>query len=153
MPKNNSNREKTIKDKMRAMPGDFWVIDNVSLYSNYLDIAIMPDGLILDDYRDYFEQFLEEIELEDKYHYIPSLFAYDYYGAAELDFLVLYFANMSTAFDFSTPKITVLPPTLLVDLNKLIVFHKNEVKNSKENPIKYEPYDSVDIIRRKGFIK
>ena len=152
MPRNNSNKEKTFKNKMRAMPGDFWVIDNISLYSNYLDIAILPDGLILDDYRDYFEQFLETIELDEKYHYTPTLFAYDYYGAAELDFLVLYFANMSSLFEFNTKTISVLPPTSLVDLNKLVVEYKNDVKNSKLNPIKYEEFPSIEI-NKKGFIK
>ena len=152
MPRNNSNKEKTFKNKMRAMPGDFWVIDNISLYSNYLDIAILPDGLILDDYRDYFEQFLETIELDEKYHYTPTLFDYDYYGAAELDFLVLYFANMSSLFEFNTKTISVLPPTSLVDLNKLVVEYKNDVKNSKLNPIKYEEFPSIEI-NKKGFIK
>ena len=115
-----SSYEKTLKNKMRAMTGDFWVIDNISLYSNYLDIAILPDGFILDDYKDHFDQFLEEIELDEKYHYTPTLFAHDYYGAAELDFLVLYFADMSTLFDFKTKTIKVLPITSLTDLNRLI---------------------------------
>jgi hypothetical protein len=152
MPKNNSNREKTFKNKMRAMPGDFWTIDQISLYSNYLDIAIMPDGFILDEFRDYFEQFLEEIPLEEKYHYSPSLFAHEYYGAAELDFLVLYFAKMSTIFDFNTKTINILPPTLLVDLNKLIVKYKKEIKNSKLNPIKYTGFDPIKS-NEKGFIE
>ena len=143
MPKNNSNREKTFKNKMRAMPGDFWVIDNISLYSNYLDMAVLPDGFILDDYKDHFDQFVEEIELDEKYYYTPSLFAHEYYGAAELDFLVLYFANMSTLFDFKTKTIKVLPITSLTDLNRLIVEYKAQVKDSKANPTPYEIFDPI----------
>ena len=152
MPRNNSNKEKTFKNKMRAMPGDFWTIDQISLYSNYLGIAILPDGFILDEYRDYFEQFLEEIPLDERYHYSPTLFAYEYYGAAELDFLVLYFANMSTVFDFNTKTIKVLPPTLLVDLNRLIIKYKKEVQNSKINPTKYTGFDAIKS-NEKGFIE
>ena len=73
---------------MRAMTGDFWTIDNVSLYSNYLDIAILPDGFILDDYRDHFEQYLEDLELKEEFHYSPTLFSEVYYGTPELSFLV-----------------------------------------------------------------
>ena len=149
MPKNNSNTEKTFKGKMRAMTGDFWIIDNISMYSNYLDIAMLPDGFILDDYKDYFDQFVEEITLDEKYYYTPTLFANDYYGTSELDFLVLYFANMSSLFDFKTTTIKVLPITSLTDLNKLIVEYKTQVKNSKAYPTKYVEFDAIEYSKLK----
>jgi hypothetical protein len=145
MAKNNSNSEKTIKNMLRAYPSDFWNIDAVSMYSNYLGIAIMPDGFILDDYRDHFENFLDVIPLEEKFHYSPSLFAETYYGTADLDFLVLYFANMNTLFDFNTPTIRVLPKSALLDLNKLIVAFKEEVKQSKNSPKEYVNIEAIKL--------
>jgi hypothetical protein len=144
MPRNGSNLEKTIKNRMRAMTGDFWVIDSVSLYSNYLDIAILPDGFILDDYRDHFEQYLEEIELKEEFHYSPTLFSEAFYGTPDLGFLVLYFANMTSLFEFNTETIKFLPITALTDLNKLIVEYRGAVRNSKANPTKYEKFDDIN---------
>jgi len=151
MPKNGSNIEKTIKNKMRLMAGDFWTVDNISLYSNYLDIAILPDGFILDSYKDYFEQYLEEIELKEEFHYSPTLFSEIYYGTPDLDFLVLYFAGIPSLFEFDSNKIKVLPITILTDLNKLIVVYKNTVKESKVNPTEYQQFDDIGRIR--GYIE
>lgn len=143
MPKNGSNTEKTIKNRMRSMTGDFWTIDNISLYSNYCDIAIIPDGFILDEYRDHFEQYLEDIELKEEFHYSPTLFSEVFYGTPDLDFLVLYFAGISTLFEFNTKTIKFLPITALTDLNKLIVQNKNIVRDSKENPTEYQQFDEL----------
>jgi len=143
MPKNGSNTEKTVKNRMRSMTGDFWTIDNISLYSNYRDIAIIPDGFILDEYRDHFEQYLEDIELKEEFHYSPTLFSEVFYGTPDLDFLVLYFAGISTLFEFNTKTIKFLPITALTDLNKLIVQNKNIVRDSKENPTEYQQFDEL----------
>lgn len=143
MARNNSNREKTIKSTLRAIPGDLWNIDSVSLYSVYDGIAVMPDGFVLDDYRDYFETLLEEIRLDQKYQYSPSLFAEEYYGTPDLDFLVLYFAGMKSLHEFNTPTIRVLPTTALVDLNKLIAKERTNVRRSKENPTVYDKLDPI----------
>jgi hypothetical protein len=152
MPKNQSNREKTIKSTMRALPGDFWSIDNISLYGNYNNIAMIPDGFILDNFRDHFEQYLEVIELKEEFFYSPTLFSEFYYGTPDLDFLVLYFAKIPTLFEFNKSRITVLPITALTDLNKVIIAYKNEVRNSKSNPTLYEPFSKIDSILE-GYIK
>jgi len=152
MPKNSSNKEKTIKSSMRLMNSDFWTIDNFSLYMNYSGLAQLPDGFILDDFRDYFDQFLEEIDLNEEYYYSPSLFAHHYYGTADLDFLVLYFAKIPTMFEFNQPRIKVLPITALTDLNKLAVEYKQIVKSSKANPKEYLPFDELSE-SIKGYIE
>jgi hypothetical protein len=148
MANNNSNKEKTIKNMMRASVTDFWTIDNVSLYSNYLNIAMMPDGFILDDFRDHFENFLTEIVLEEKFHYSPSLFAESFYGTPDLDFLVMYFAKMVSLFEFNTPTIRVLPKSALLDLNKVIVSYKDEIRESKDNPREYTLIEPVKLPER-----
>jgi len=149
MVRNNSNNEKTIKSTLNIASGDVWTIDNVSLYSNYKDIAMMPDGFILDEFRDHFEEnYLEEVELEEKYLYSPSLFSEYYYGTPDLDWLVLYFAKIPSLFEFNTPTIKVLSKAGLTDLNKLIVEYKQEVLESKNNPKAYTEIEDIQIARK-----
>jgi hypothetical protein len=149
--KNQSNNEKTVKTTLRTMPADFWTVDNVSLYCNYKDLIILPDGFILDEYRDYFENFLEEVDLGEQFHYSPSLFSQVYYGTPDLDFLVLYFAKIPTLFEFNQPKIRILPLTALLDLNKLIVESKQLIRDSKKDPTVYQELEEIKL-PRKGFI-
>jgi hypothetical protein len=148
MIKNQSNKEKTIKTELIASRGDAWKIDNFSLYSNYLGTVILPDGFILDEYRDHFDNLLQEIDLDEKYHYSPTLFSEDYYGTPDLDFLVLYFARMKTLFEFNTDKIRILPLTAMVDINKLMVHYKEAVMNSRTNPPAYQEFDSLEEVKQ-----
>jgi len=150
MPKNKSDREKTIKSQILEMEGDFWKIDAVETLANYTNRAIIPDGLILDDFRDYFENFIEEIPLDPKYHYSPTWFAEDYYGSADLDFLVLYFAKIPTLFEFNTATINVISKSALTDLNKLMVQYRSIITDSRANPKDYQEIDP--IISRVGNI-
>jgi len=145
---NKSNQEKTIKTELVLSKGDQWKIDNFVMSSDYLGEVILPDGFILDEYRDYFDNFLQEIDLEEKYHYSPTLFAEDYYGTADLDFLVLYFAKMKSLFEFNIEKIQVLPLTSLVDLNKLMVKYGDQVKESRNNPVVYEEFDPLEQVKQ-----
>jgi len=149
--KNQSNNEKTIKTTLRVMPSDFWTVDSVSLYCNYNNLIILPDGFILDEYRDHFENFLEEIDLDEQFHYSPSLFSQVYYGTPDLDFLVLYFAKIPTLFEFNQPKIKVLPLTALLDLNKLIVESKKLIRESKKDPTVYTDLEKI-VLPKKGYI-
>jgi hypothetical protein len=150
MPKNKSDREKTIKSQILEMEADFWKIDAVETLANYTNRAIIPDGLILDDFRDYFENFIEEISLDPKYYYSPTWFAEDYYGSADLDFLVLYFAKIPTLFDFNTTTINVISKSALTDLNKLMVQYRSMITDSRTNPKDYQEIDP--IISRVGNI-
>jgi hypothetical protein len=149
MARNNSNNEKTVKSTLNIMSSDLWTIDNLSRYSNYKDIAMIPDGFVLDDFRDHFEaNYIEEIPLEEKYMYSPSLFSEYYYGTPDLDWLVMYFAKIPSLFEFNTPTIRVLSKTGLADLNKLMIEYKQEVFDSKNNPPAYEEIDAVELTEK-----
>jgi hypothetical protein len=150
--RNQSNNEKTLKTTLLTMQNDFWTIDNVSLYCNYLNRVILPDGFILDEYRDYFENFLVEVNVSEEYYYSPSLFSEVQYGTPDLDFLVMYFAKISSLFEFNQPKIKILPLSSLTDLNKLIVQNKFNIRQSKTNPITYNKLDEIKIPER-GYIE
>jgi hypothetical protein len=115
------------------------------LHCNYLNAVILPDGFILDEYRDYFENFLIDIAVPKEFYYSPTLFAESQYGTADLDFLVLYFAKMNSLFEFNRPVIKFLPVTSLSDLNKLIVQNRLNVRNSKTNPTLYRRLDDIKL--------
>ena len=145
MAKNSSASEKTIKDTLYAMSSDTWLIDNTVTYGNYANKSYIVDGNILDDYRDYFENYLVTVEVADRYFYSPSMFAEDYYGTPDLDFLVMYFANITTLFDFNQSSITVLDKSHLTDINKLIVNKKTAVSDSYSSPTDYIESPTVEI--------
>jgi len=115
------------------------------LHCNYLNAVILPDGFILDEYRDYFENFLIDVNVPEEFYYSPTLFAENQYGTADLDFLVLYFAKMNSLFEFNRPVIKFLPVTSLSDLNKLIVQNRLNVRNSKTNPTLYRRLDDIKL--------
>ena len=116
---------------------DTFCVDNLILYMNYLDIAQIPTGYILDDYRDYFDNVLVETMVPEEYHYAPAAFAKYLYGSPELDFLVLYFSKIQSALEFNKPTIKILPPERLNEINQLILLNKEKVAESKENPVTY----------------
>ncbi len=138
MATNNSYKQPTLMTQIEQIPSDVWQIDNMELFCQYKN-NVFPIANILDDYRDYFEQdeFLEEIQLDKKYYYAPARFAEDYYGTPDLDFLVMYFAKVTSLFEFNRKTIKVLSPERLRDVNRLIVKYKDVVKQSKENPTQY----------------
>lgn len=142
---NASNKEKTIKNMVEAIPGDSWTIDKILLYGNYLGKGNIIVGNILDNYRDYFEQFVVEVDLDPKFYYQPMAFAENYYGTPDLDFLVMYFSNIPTLFEFNKKKIKVLPKSYLLEINRIMTQYKKEVQESKENPIEYKPIESIKV--------
>jgi hypothetical protein len=149
--RNQSNKETTVKGTIRAMTSDAWTIDNLLLFCNYKSVGMMPEGLILDEYRDYFEQFLVDIKVSEEYYYSPSLFSEIQYGTPDLDFLILYFAKIPSLFEFNQPRIKMLPLTMLSDLNKLIVQNKDIVKNSKANPKEFPELEAIRL-PKKGYL-
>lgn len=150
MIKNYSSSQKTLKSQMMAFTSDVWCLDRVSLYSNYFNQVIIPDGYILDDYFDYFETVLVDMEVPEKYYYSPTGFAEYLYGDPALDFIVLYFSKIPTLFNFDKPVIKVLPPTLLKELNKLLMVKKKEVDASRENPKAYQEFADIQSVSQ-GF--
>lgn len=135
MISNVSSKEKSLKGYILMADSDNYTIDKTLLYCNYKDKSIqVAYSTILDNYRDYFEQYLEDVEVPEKYFYQPAAFSEYYYGTPDLDFLVLYFAKLFSMFDFTRKKIKALPPSRLVELNRLFVEYREEVKDSYNNP-------------------
>lgn len=143
--KNVSTKEKTIRGMAALFDSDAYVIDKCIMYGNYdgdFDVVVSN---ILDLYKPYFDMFLDEIEIDKKYFYQPAAFAEHYYGTPDLDFLVLYFAGMKSLFEFTREKIKVLPPTRLLDINRIFVEYKSAIKESYNNPTQYIEPALVEI--------
>ena len=143
--KNNSESARTVKAMWELLPSDNWSIDRGLTYCCYNNASVVQDDLILDKYYSYFEQYLIEIEIDEKYYYSPQLFANDYYGDPGLDYLVLYFAGLSSNFEFNKPRIKVLEYSHLKDLNQLYTFYRKSIDESKTNPTVYSSENIQDI--------
>ena len=133
---NISSREKSVKSMLSLLESDNYTVDKTILYCNYKD-NIVSFGNILDNYRDYFEQFLVDTDVSEDMYYQPALFAETYYGTPDLDFLVLYFAKMVSIFDFKKSKIKELPRAKILEINRLFIEYKNSVSGSYKNPEDY----------------
>ena len=151
--KNTSEKALTIKDMWNLMPSDNWVIDRSIYYCVYDNASIVQLYFLLDKYYYYFQQFLVEVNIDEKYYYSPQLFAQDYYGDAGLDFLIMYFANITSNFEFNKPKIKVLDYTKLKDINKLFVRYKNIIDTSKTNPPVYTSSDTESSVTSAKYLK
>ncbi len=132
MATNHSNKASSVYEEFQSLSNDTWSLDNLLMFCNYQKISILPDFSILDEYSDYLQQedFIETVELDEKYYYSPQAFAEDYYGTADLDFLVLYFARIDSMFSFNRKKIRVLKRERLSDINRIIVKNKERVKRT-----------------------
>ena len=135
--KNLSSNAVSIRKMMTSFNSDLWDIDRVLYYCEYRKSAIVQTDILLNKYRNYFDQYLDTITLDPKYYYNPQRFAEDFYGDASLDFLVLYFTNMTSLFDFNTATIKVLSYDKLKDFNKLVIKYKADIDDSKKNPTEY----------------
>ena len=140
MATNHSNKASSVYEEFQSLSNDTWSLDNLLMFCNYQKISILPDFSILDEYSDYLQQedFIETVELDEKYYYSPQAFAEDYYGTADLDFLVLYFARIDSIFSFNRKKITVLKRERLADINRIIVKNKERIKENRSNPTLYQ---------------
>ena len=117
--KNVSSNEKTIKGMYQLLDSDNYTIDKFIYYCTYNGNEFQIQlGNILDNYRDYFDRFLIKMSVPEKFFYQPAAFAENYYGTPDLDFLVLYFAKMSSLFDFTQSEITVLPKDKILEINR-----------------------------------
>lgn len=135
---NISTREKSIKKMMSLLNTDSYTIDKSIFYCKYeSDNDIVSFGNVLDNYRDYFEQFLVTADIPESMYYQPAAFAESYYGTPDLDFLVLYFAKMVSLYDFKKPTIKVLPRGKLLEVNRLFIEYKAAVDGSYKNPTGY----------------
>ena len=140
MATNHSNKASSVYEEFQSLSNDTWSLDNLLMFCNYQKMSVLPDFSILDEYSDYLyqEDFIETVELDEKYYYSPQAFAEDYYGTADLDFLVLYFARIDSIFSFNRKKITVLKRERLADINRIIVKNKERIKENRSNPTLYQ---------------
>ena len=135
---NVSTSEKTLKSMYQLFDADNYTIDKFITYCEYGKEGYQVQlGNILDEYRDYFEQFLIETDVPQKFFYQPAAFAENYYGTPDLDFLVLYFSKINSLFDFNKKIIKILPKDKLLEINRLAVQYRERIKESYENPTKY----------------
>lgn len=135
---NVSSKEKTLKSMYQLLGSDNFCVDRFIYYCHYKTKDFQIEiGNILDNYRDYFETKLVEVTLPKRFHYQPAAFAENYYGTPDLDFLVMYFAKISTLLEFNKDTIMVLPQTEMLKINRLIVEYKDEVQHSYDFPTDY----------------
>ena len=151
MAKNISTQQKTIQAVADTTESDNWNADRFLIYGNYLDTVILPTSNILDDYYDYFETLLVDVDVPERFFYQPAAFAENFYGTPDLDFLVLYFAQIPTFLDFDKKTIKALPTSRLTDLNQLAIKYKDIVTNSYKNPQIYEEMEDVSIDLEKKY--
>lgn len=136
--RNVSNSEKTIKNIHQMGSSDSWELSRVTMFMKYQKNTIFPYYNILDNYRDYFDKHLVEVEVDEKFFYSPTSFADYYYGDSLLDWLVLYFARISTLFDFNKKRIKVLPVDYMNEVNQIIVKYRSEVTENNNHPIEFK---------------
>lgn len=143
--------EQTINAYLDSLYDYMFNIGGLSTFSIY-DGRLVAKPTILNKYLPYFKSYAIRVNVDKKYYQRPSLFALDYYGAAELDWLVLYVSGVSNPIDFTLPIIDVLPVNILSDINKLIILNKNVVEESKVNPVEFSSGD-IRVEKQVGFIE
>jgi hypothetical protein len=110
----------TVFDLARLMFGNSTIeAKDFFLTAKYDNQVTFKYRNILLDYYDYFEEELETIDLEKKYHYQPAMLSEDLYGTPDLDFAILFFSGISSLKDFDKPRIKVLPASRVADLIKI----------------------------------
>lgn len=136
---NASDNEKTIKNMLTVIDSDNYTVDKTLIYSNYNNLSIASFENILSKYYDYFETELIDVDVPKRFYYQPAAFAENYYGTPGLDFLVLYFAKMTSLFEFTKPRIKVLPSNKIPEINRLFTEYKSTVDGSYRNPTTFIP--------------
>lgn len=139
---NVSEKALTIKNMWNMLSSDAWSLDRALYYCVYENASIVQLDLLLNKYQSYFSQFLVEVKVDEKYYYSPQMFAQDYYGDPGLDYLVMYFSNIMSNFEFNKPKIKVLNYSKLKDINLLYTKYRKEIDDSKSNPPVYTYNDT-----------
>lgn len=143
--------DQTINAYIDSLYDYMFNIGGLSTFSLYNNILVSKPT-ILNNYLPYFKPYAIKKAVDKKYYQRPNLFALDYYGASELEWLVLYISGISDPVDFNFPIIDVLPVNILNDINKLVILSKDEVERSKRNPSKFTS-DNIKIEKQIGFIE
>jgi hypothetical protein len=144
--------DQTLNAYINTLYGYTFNISNLSTYTVYNDSILVAKPTILNHFLPFFKSYSIKMKIDEKYYQKPNLFALDYYGSSELEWLVLYVSGISHPIDFNHSIIDVLPVSMLNDLNKLVTLYKKEVQESRNKPEAYTS-STIDLTRQVGFIE
>lgn len=79
------NFDQTTNAYISTMYGYLFNIGNLSTYTAYNDSILVAKPTILTNFLPFFKSYAVRMTVDKKYYQKPSLFALEYYGAAELE--------------------------------------------------------------------
>jgi hypothetical protein len=127
----------TLEDFIAMRTTDDLTYYNYSIleYLNGYDMFITN---ILYDYDDELNDEVVTLQLSDKerakYRYKPYLLAYDIYGSAELDFVIMMLNGIIDPKDFDFSKIKIIKNATLTSLlSRIMTVNEKFVKNTQSN--------------------
>lgn len=144
--------DQSISSYVNTLYGYTFNIGNLSTFTLYNENTLVSKPTILNNFLPYLKVYANKIKVDEKYYQKPNLFALDYYGASELEWLVLYISGISHPIDFNVPYIYALPNNMLTDINKMVTLNRKTVEESKHTPKSYTE-ETIDIRRQEGFIE
>lgn len=109
-------------------------LSNVSNRINIKGEVIIDDFHIFEKYETLLFPLLEEMELEEQYHYRPEHLAKRIYGTSDMWYFLLWFNGMSSMYEFNRKYIKYLPLKHLEVINRIIERHKDEIQHNNSSP-------------------
>ena len=107
----NPEKSYTIEQFITFKDDDTARYNNLSLRDKY-DNIIYPIKNIIDDYTDELNELLVDVVMSEseflRYRYRPKLLAFDIYGNAELDFLILAMNGVCNMKEFDSRNIKLI---------------------------------------------
>lgn len=107
----NPEKSYTVEQFITFKDDDTASYNNLSFRDKY-DNIIYPIKNIIDDYTDELNELLVDVVMSEseflKYRYRPKLLAFDIYGNAELDFLILAMNGMCNMKEFDSKNIKLI---------------------------------------------
>lgn len=107
----NPEKSYTIEQFITFKDDDTASYNNLSFRDKY-DNIIYPIKNIIDDYIDELNELLVDVVMSEseflRYRYRPKLLAFDIYGNAELDFLILAMNGMCNMKEFDSKNIKLI---------------------------------------------
>lgn len=95
-------------------------------YTNSSESIRMPLNSIIAKYKDYFDKYIDEVELTEEeqliYRYSPKKFSQDMYGTIEYWSIILYINECHSIMDFQPVKVKYVVPQSITDLiNEILI--------------------------------
>lgn len=107
----NPEKSYTVEQFITFKDDDTASYNNLSFRDKY-DNIIYPIKNIIDDYTDELNELLVDVVMSEseflKYRYRPKLLAFDIYGNAELDFLILAMNGICNMKEFDSKNIKLI---------------------------------------------